>query len=374
MYVLDCGKNASVLYNSELDTNADNQPPSPESWEELKNSDVLNLHKVLPRGSQLRCEDPHLGCPRRRRSKAQPWNEDELLEYYDNLEEAGIELRLTPAKSTPRAQNRARLPKSDENDAKSIYLLLRDYPEIELKKPVLSFEPSKQRLESYAWVDESNLILNNQRSDDYSKDNCLYIFLCKHAQEIFDDLPSLVEDVFTKDNNARYKKNDKRREAHQQKGHINFNNLKYSQIYSVLCQLLDDENNLRLRDDGQLAGWKFIKRFAIKMTPHHLKGGVARSNIYYHGVRHWVAKKAAEQLGMTSKAFKSKRRGGYMDSETGKYVEPMTHEEEQAYLKYRRQYCKAVKLLFIKCKEIIEREYNLSETNNGVQKLIPALA
>ena len=35
MYVLDCGKNASVLYNSELDTNADNQPPSPESWEEL---------------------------------------------------------------------------------------------------------------------------------------------------------------------------------------------------------------------------------------------------------------------------------------------------------------------------------------------------
>ena len=109
------------------------------------------------------------------------------------------------------------------------------------------------------------------------------------------------------------------------------------------------------------------------MTPHHLKGGVARSNIYYHGVRHWVAKKAAEQLGMTSKAFKSKRRGGYMDSETGKYVEPMTHEEEQAYLKYRRQYCKAVKLLFIKCKEIIEREYNLSETNNGVQNLIPAL-
>tara|TARA_A100001391_G_scaffold40370_1_gene22627 strand:- start:570 stop:1706 length:1137 start_codon:yes stop_codon:yes gene_type:complete len=378
MYVLDCGKNASVLYNSELDTNADNQPPSPESCEELKNSDVLNLHKVLPRGSQLRCEDPHLGCPRRRRSKAQPWHDYELLEFYNNLEEAGIELRLTSAKSTPRAQNRSKLPKSDENDAKSIYLLLRDYPEIKLKKPAPSFELSKKRSESYEWVDESNLILNNQRGDDYDTGNPLYEFLVTHANEILEN--PLIEDAFTKDGCARYKSNNKNREAHQQKGHININQLKLAQIYAVLCQLINDEGELRFREETQqLAGWKFIKRFGIKMSPHHFKGGVARSNLYFHGLRHWVAKKATEELGVRRhKAFKDIKRGGYFEKKngvpTGKYIEPMTHEEEQAYLKYRRQYCKAVKLLFIKCKEILEREYNLLETNNGVQKLIPALA
>ena len=139
---------------------------------------------------------------------------------------------------------------------------------------------------------------------------------------------------------------------------------------------MNDEGKLRFRmveGKQELAGWKFVKRYAIRMSPFHLKGGVARSNLYYHGLRNWVAKKCAEELGMTTKAFKAKKRGGYTDSDTGKYVEPMTHEEEQTYLKYRRQYCKAVKLLFIKCKEVIEREYNLLETNNGVQFLIPAL-
>jgi hypothetical protein len=373
MYVLDCGKNSSTLYNPELDTNPKNQPPSPESLVYISHAQVLKLHKVLPKGSQLRCEYAHLGCPRRRRSKAQPFTEDQLLQFYADLREANIDLKLTPQHSTPRAQNRYRLSKSDTNDPKSICLLLQEYPEISLMKAPTSFEASKKRKESYEWVNESNLILNNQRGDDYSEDNCLYIFLRNHAQEIFDNLPPLVADAFSKEDNARYKNNNKSREPHQQKGHINIKNLKLSQIYAVLCQLLDDENNLRFREDGQLAGWKFIKRYSLKMSPFHLKGGVARSNLYYHGLRWWAARKAAEELGMTTKAFKAKKRGGYTDSD-GKYIEPMTHEEEQAYLKYRRQYCKAVKLLYIKCKGILEREYNLLETNNGVQGLISALA
>ena len=375
MYVLDCGQNASTLYNPALDTNPDDQPPSPESLMHLSHEDVLELHKTLPNGSQLRCEYAHGGCPRRRRSKAQPFTEEQLLNWYNDLESANISLLLTPQQSTPRAQNRSRLPKSDENDPKSIYLLLRDYPEMSLMKPPTSFDPSNKRLESYAWVDESNLILNNQRGEDYDASNPLYAFLLTHANEIIEN--PLVEDAFSKEGSARYKSNNKKREANQQKGDINIKQLKLSQIYAVLCQLMNDEGKLRFRmveGKQELAGWKFVKRYAIRMSPFHLKGGVARSNLYYHGLRNWVAKKCAEELGMTTKAFKAKKRGGYTDSDTGKYVEPMTHEEEQTYLKYRRQYCKAINLLFIKCKEVIEREYNLLETNNGVHLLIPTLA
>ena len=375
MFVLDCGKNSSTLYNSDLDTNPSDQPPSEESLQYLSHENVLELHKTLPSGSQLFCEYAHLGCPRKSRSKAQPFTEEQLLELYNNLEEAGISLLLTPQQSTPRAQNRSRLPKSDENDPKSICLLLKEYPEISLMKPPRSFSLSDKRRESYEWIDESNVILNNQRGEDYNPENPLYQFIVNHAKEIFDDLPVLVEDAFSKKGDTRFKSNNKNRGPNEQRGGINVKEVKLSQFYSVLCQMMNEEGELRFRDgtDQQLAGWKFVKRYAIRMSPFHLKGGVARSNLYYHGLRHWVSRKAAEELGMTKKAFLAKRRGGYYDSDTDRYVEPMTHKEEQTYLKYRRQYCKAVKLLYIKCKQIIEREYDLPKKENGVHGLIPVL-
>ena len=77
--------------------------------------------------------------------------------------------------------------------------------------------------------------------------------------------------------------NNKKREANQQKGDINIKQLKLSQIYAVLCQLMNDEGKLRFRmveGEQELAGWKFVKRYAIRMSPFHLKGGGWAENGY----------------------------------------------------------------------------------------------
>ena len=366
MYVLDCGKNSSTLYNSELDTNQSNQSPSKEILTYLSHRQVLDLHKHLPRGSQLRCEYAHLGCPRKKRSKAQPFTEGELLNFYNNLRNTGIDLRLTPQQSTPRAINRSKLPKSDENDPKSIFLLLEEYPEISLMNPPMSFELSDKRQESYDWVEESNIILNNQRGEDYKEDNPLYLFVISNIEKMFNDHP-ILEECFSDEDKSRFKRNSKKRPDNQQSGNINPKGLKLNQIYAVLCQLMDEEGELRFREKtDELAGWGFIKRYSLKMTPFHLKGGVARSNLYWHGMRHYISKKSSADLGFTKKSFMAKKRGGYYDSETGKYVEPMSYCEEQVFLRYRQRYCEAIKVLYTACKQALEKEHGL---NNRVQSL-----
>ena len=102
------------------------------------------------------------------------------------------------------------------------------------------------------------------------------------------------------------------------------------------------------------------------MTPFHFKGGVARSNLYYQGARHWVAARMADELGVTSKSIKKKRRGGYVKEEDGKYVEGFNAEENRLFRKYRTQYCNAVRELFRAFKDIIEKD--------GVQFSIPEAA
>ncbi len=354
MYVLDCGNRSATLYNSELDSNLSHEPPSEDSLSYLSHEDLLDIHKHIPRGSELRCEYAHLGCPRRKRSKSQPFTDVQLFEFYSSLEEAGINLLLTPQQSTPRACNRSRLPKSDENDPKSIYLLLEEYPEMSLMKPPKSFTAGRKRTESYDWVEESNLILNNSRGDDYNEDNPLYKFVMDNIKDIFDSSP-LLEKVFSVDGCARFKRNNKNRPADEQKGYISSKKLKLNQIYAVLCQLMNEEGEIRLREKtGELAGWSFIKKYALKQTPFHLKGGVARSNLYWYGMRNFISKSSSEELGtMNRKAFLALRRGGYFDKDASKYVPPMTKEEEGIYLKYRQEYSKAIKVLFSSFKKII---------------------
>lgn len=349
MFVLDCGRNSSILYDAAND-----------SIIKMSHAEVLKLHEKLPRGSKLRCEYAHLGCPRKKRSKAQPFTAQELLTLYDNLTTAGIELLLTPHQATPRAQNYSRLPKSDENDARSIYKLLKDFPQMDrcLMKPPKSFDQCPIRAESYELLAETNDILNEIRRHDYDDDNIFCQFLKEHIEEIFSD--PLIEDAFSKTGSARFKKNNK----------VNYNQLKTAQIYSLLALLLDDSGNPRIREKtGNLVNWKFAKKYLIRCTPFHFRGGVCRSNLYYHGLRHWVSRKAAEELGVSKKSFLSKRRGGYTN-EDGDYVEPFTKEEDKLFVKYREEYCKRIRLLFRKLRDIVYRE----KIDNGIQGFISITA
>ena len=363
-YVLDCGMNTATIYSAKTG-----------EVETIRHDALLNLPESLPKGSTIMCEYAHLGCPRKKRSLSQPFEDWRLMDLYERFKERDITLKLFPQQSTPRACNYAikvtgdkDREKSDITDPESIYFLLRDFPEISLMNPPRSFEVSDKREESYEWVADSNMYLNIARRYSYvkaegDKGGESDDFLVQNMQQVYEAVSETCRSAFGLDT---YKSN----RGKVKKGQINLNKMKKAQVYSVLTQLLDADGNPRIRKStGKLPSWKFIKRYSIKMTPFHFKGGVARSNLYYHGARHWVSAQMADELGVTSKSIKKKRRGGYVNSDNKKnpvYVEGFSDEENRLFIKYRTQYCNAVRELFRAFKDIIEKD--------GVQSSIPEAA
>jgi hypothetical protein len=359
MFIVDCGANGSTLYDSDID-----------KVKSISHTEVLALPFVLPFGSYVVSEYAHLGCPRKKLSRSQPFEEHELLKLYKDFAEHGITLRLFPQKSTPRAMNYSKQQfKSDFDDPKSIYMLLKAFPEISLMFPPRQFGTSNIRQESYDHKSLSNDILNigRGRKDRYDdKKDANVEFIHSHMDEIFSRLSPDAIAAFTKEKENTY--------MYKKTGRVNINKLKIAQIYTIMVMLQDYDGTLRVRQcSGELPGWKFIKRYGLCMTPFHFRGGVARSNTYYHSLRHWVATESAKELGMTKKEFLNKRRGGYFLNEDqkgkgkkGDYIVGFTKLEDDTYLKYRRKYCRCLKELFMICKSILERENNL-----GVQQLIP---
>ena len=360
-YVLDCGMNTATLFTAKTG-----------EVEMISHPAVLNLPEELPRGSTIVCEYAHLGCPRKKRSLSQPFEDYRLLDLYERFEEKGITLKLFPQFSTPRAGNYAikvtgdiTRKKSDMTDPENIYFLLRDFPEISLMNPPKSFELSDIRAESYEWVADSNMYLNPARTCKYAGEETspLGNFISKNIQQIYESVSETCRSAF----NIEVAKVNR---GECKKGQVKVNALRNTQIYSILIQLLDADGNPRVRKStGKLPSWKFIKRYSIKMTPFHLKGGVARSNLYHHGVHNWVSTQIANELGVKPKSIKSKSRGGYINDDDKKnpvYVEGFNEEENRLFRKYRTQYCNAVRELFRAFKDIIEKD--------GVHLSIPEAA
>ena len=71
-------------------------------------------------------------------------------------------------------------------------------------------------------------------------------------------------------------------------------NKKCSRIYTIVATLMRPDGSLRLRSDVQkLPYWKYVKENYFAMTPYHMKGGVAASNIKFHMRSHCVAERVS---------------------------------------------------------------------------------
>jgi hypothetical protein len=337
MYIVDCGANSSTLYDSDS-----------KELKTLSHLDILNLPFDLPRKSIIVSEYAHLGCPRKNLSRSQPFTEEQLKDLYSNCKRNKIQLKLFPQQSTKRACNYAQLEKSDKNDPIAIHKLLEDFPEISLMNPPKHFHVTERRQEAYDFKFETNEILNiARRFDQPYKDeaDANAKFIKENIENIANNVSDTTKDIFGLNN--KYKKT----------GKINLNKVKLPQIYTILSLLQDYNGNLRLRkENGKLPSWSFIKRYVLCMTPFHLKGGVARSNLYFHGLRHWVADKVAAELKVTKKEIMKKRRGGYYN-EAKEYIKPFTKKEDRLYRKYRAEYCNGIRELFNVMKEELEKQF-----------------
>lgn len=326
MIVLDCGKNTATIYDSETD-----------SCKVISHTDILRLPEELNPGSTVVAEYAHLGCPRQKYSLAQPFTETLLKDLYTRFEKKGISLKLFPQQSTPRANSYSGLEKSDMDDPKSIYLLLKNFPQISLMNPPITFNTEDIVLEGWEWKDTTNKILNVARRYSYeSEDDSNSVYIRNNIQHIYDNLSPVARDAFGL---QLFKKTSK----HGIEGSVNFNKINMCQIYSILAIFRDFDGQLRLyKNTGRFPSNYFIKRYVICMTPFHFRGGVARSNLYYHGAMNWIIKKAK-----TDHNINLKRKIDIIDDSGDKIQRVIrrghfTEKEDSIFLHYRRQYSKSI--------------------------------
>lgn len=379
---LDCGANGSTLYSVATG-----------KVEKISHGEVLNLPERLPKNSKLLCEYSHLGCERTEFSLSQPYDRHQLLDLYKRFDLHGVELRLFPQKSTPRAAGWAERWKDDMNDPYSICRLVMDFPEISLMKPPKSFDLDHKRKWSYEIKKYLNRDINKARREKpiayYSDFVCQLLRKKETLQFLNDNLDDIAKSCFgftwldkkkgvTTRRDSIFTQRNPNKYPDRDVGDIHLDKVKFQALYPLFASMINPETrDWRVRDDGRgefiTLGVNYIKQYVLCMSPFHLKGGVARSNLYYHGMKNWIIAEAA----LDGFDLAKKCRGGFLDEDARKLkknkqlVYPLgkikegtrfTPEEDAYFVEKRQQYSRAIKDVLHLVKQIGEKEISNKES------------
>ena len=270
IFVADFGANAwTVLNGSSQATTV----MSPEDFHSLQ---------WLPAGSTLIAENAHLGCPRTDLSLAQVYTDDGLTDFYGRASRKGCRIKLFPGHLTPKA--RAQYgggEKSDEVDTRAIYHMVTNRPHLKLMNPPVSFEVSRSRQAGWDFKNETNAILNKARRFKYQDpDDAIVQFLTANLRTIASKLSPEAQEAFDFDKISK-----RSGEFLKSDGRIN-------RLYTLTAFFLHPSGALRKRPDtGAMPGIQWLRRNVLHTSPFHFRGGIARSNIYWHGLKNYVLKK-----------------------------------------------------------------------------------
>jgi len=365
-HVVDCGSRQSTIYTVKTDTT-----------EVLGHDEVLNLPERLPNGSVVVAEKAHLGAERTQFSLSQPYTRDQLGDLYDRFEANQMELWLFPQRSTPRACAYSGLPKSDMNDPKSIYLLLKDFPEISMAKPPKNFDPSPKLKEQWLYKRLTGHYVNVARAESpkYYHDACSkYLRDNRTMDYLFVNLSDRGRNLFgltyyTSTGNLKIAKEAKDTKYHKA-GEWRYDNssgtVNMQALYAVCATLIDPEGNIRVRPHtGEMAGWQYISNGVFCMSPFHHRGDVARSNLYWHLLKNWIISTVKREHGVI---LKGKSRGGYFDEKRIEVKDGtrFSSEEDRLFREYRTIGCKAIKELWSLVKQDLLSRFKTSNCESAV--------
>lgn len=306
VYVADFGGNSWTVLNGE------SQEVIP-----LTTEDFASL-SWLPNGSMLISEKAHFGIPRNDLSLAQVYPADELLEIYERARRKKCTIKLFPNQLTAKA--RAMFgdgEKTDENDAKAIYGMVTQCPHVKLMNPPKSFVAEHSREAGWKFKNDTNAILNRARRFKYEDpDDAIVQLLETNLRDIADRLSPLSRSVFDLE---RVKRN----------GDFCSSSSRRVRLYTIAALFFHPNGSARLRPDtGAVPGKTWLRRNVLHTSPFHFRGGIARSNLYWHGFRNYAIAKMD-----TRKA-----------SDCGKVLShyQFTAEQDLEFRRHRRDYMKAI--------------------------------
>ena len=272
----------------------------------------------LPNGATLVSENAHLGIPRNDLSLAQVYTAEELPEIYGRARRKRCVIKLFPNQLTAKARAMfGNGEKTDENDTKAIYGMVTQCPHLKLMNPPTSFVATQAREAGWAFKDETNAILNRARRFKYEDpEDAIVQMLDANIYEIAAKLSPAARSIFdlekTKKDGALYVSSSRR-----------------VKLYTIASLFFHPNGSVRLRPDtGAVPGKTWLRRNVLHTSPFHFRGGIARSNIYWHGGRNYFI----NQLGT--------RKAGPGGKVLSHYQ--FTTEQDVEFRKHRRDYMKAV--------------------------------
>jgi hypothetical protein len=153
-----------------------------------------------------------------------------------------------------------------------------------LKFPPRSFEPERWREAGWIFKEDTNMILNVARRFNYKTEGDeITSFVIDNLDRLASIVPDDAKEIF----GLLHRKKDGSFYALSSS-----QGPKLSQLYTLAALLLNEKGDLRLRPDtGRAPGIGWLMRTQIATSPFHHRGGIARSNIMWHGCKNYVVGK-----------------------------------------------------------------------------------
>ena len=292
--------------------------------EKLRLGDFVNLNiPNLGDGDTLVVECAHLR-EWHKNTMAQPLTYHELSVFKKNCEENGVEVKLFPQKSTPKARklagfdsekDNAKFKKkynmsTDEADTRSIALFLKNdsnaFDSLKEFFPTRMEDFQNKNDSIFEYIQEGNTDINPAKTQGYGfstdPDNDyedeVSKWIKKYALRITEYLDGDAELI-----NIIGLKFDRKGSVK-----VAIPNRTYTLVHSILRP----NGELRFRPDlGLVPNWKYIKAHYLGCKPYHMNQGVAASNY-----KHWLRRAVSEY------AFPNKKSANTSDFQVG-----MSYEE-----------------------------------------------
>ena len=215
-------------------------------------------------------------------------------------------------------------------------------------KKVMKYYGLKGEFIKTVMKNKLNKVLNYARYGDYSDQNA--IWLKNNIEKLILSLSEDAKKCFNLDEaTCRYKVNNKKKGF--KVGDLKMNEISIPQLYSILASMQGeiDEDSLNIlpnkvvrNSTGDLPSWTFAKKHLFCFSPFHQKGGVARSNLYYHGKKNWVIKQVKNKYEVN---LRKKNRGEF------------SSEQDVVFRHYRKIYTSAIKEVFNVLRGLIQTKH-----------------
>lgn len=230
-------------------------------------------------GTLVVVERAHMATPQTQASLAQPFTSEQLLDIYRRCELAGVTLKLFPHHHTRKARDWAARncgdlvefgKSSDKNDARGLACYVRWNNGIALCNPPASFAKCRKREYGRAVRKQSNIVLNAARARGY-------------GGQVFPSVARLAKGI-----------------ANSFATEHSFIDYKVAfSIASLVASEIDDEP-VRFAYNGVAPGADFFLKKVMLFSSVHHRGGVSRSNLFWHRFRPFLAT-LARSLGESTK-------------------------------------------------------------------------